>query len=362
MNWFNKNDLKKLKLIYTYESSITGYVLPHAGTKYTGHILSHSLRFVPKNYFTNILILYYPANNEENIILNNNKYFHEYYVLMKTLQYFTKYIWNFGEKSINGINVRDIRDFNLNFKNTLVVLSADFSHFLPMQEAIVKENCAAHSLLHRKLDLPCTDVIDMIDTFKLLYEKIPDNFYLQWIGRTRSSNLQGVGYLSFLIQKPVQRNKTIDGIFVTAYDEEMRQRECLGEWFTVDSKYSKIIESNLLEKVINLARSTSRLTGGEYLNIPVNNYTITYLYKDKSKKFIRGYHGIKKEAFYLPDVMLENAYNNGKWINPKDKTWPKDNKFKMKNTLRKIKEKGGKYTRKQRNYELYFSDFFYGIL
>ncbi len=27
---------------------------------------------------------------------------------MKTLKYFTKYIWNFGEKSINGINVRDV--------------------------------------------------------------------------------------------------------------------------------------------------------------------------------------------------------------------------------------------------------------
>ena len=48
--------------------------------------------------------------------------------------------------------------------------------------------------------------------------------------------------------------------------------------------------------------------------------------------------------------MLENAYNNGKWINPKDKTWPKDNKFKMKNTLRKIKEKGGKYTRKTKKF------------
>ena len=50
---------------------------------------------------------------------------------------------------------KDVKDFNLELKNTLLVLSADFSHFLPMQEAIVKENCAAHSLLHRKLDLPC---------------------------------------------------------------------------------------------------------------------------------------------------------------------------------------------------------------
>ena len=39
MNWFNRNDLKKLKLIDSYESSITGYVLPHAGTKYTIYYL-----------------------------------------------------------------------------------------------------------------------------------------------------------------------------------------------------------------------------------------------------------------------------------------------------------------------------------
>ena len=34
----------------------------------------------------------------------------------------------------------------------------------------------------------------------------------------------------------------------------MRQRECLGEWFIIDNKYSKIVENKLLEKVIKLAK------------------------------------------------------------------------------------------------------------
>ena len=38
---------------------LQGYILPHAGTRYTGNILSHTLRFKPSMYFTNIYILYY---------------------------------------------------------------------------------------------------------------------------------------------------------------------------------------------------------------------------------------------------------------------------------------------------------------
>ena len=374
MNWFNINDLRKFKIIDTYNSTIRGYVLPHAGTKYTGHILSHTLRFIPNNYFSNILILYYPANNHENIIFQNQKYYHEYYVLMKTLKYFTENIWKFGEKNITGINVRDNNNINFDYNNTLIIVSADFSHFLPLQEAIVKENCAAHSLLHRKFDLECTNVVDTIETFKLLYNNLPNNNYLQWIGRTRSPGIKGVGYLSFLIKKPQNIFKIPDGIFITAYDKQMRQRECLGEWFDTH-KYNKTIQNNLLNKVINLARTTSRLTGGNYLNIPINNYTITYLYKDSAKKFIRGYHGIKGDAFYLPDVMLENSYDNGKWIKKFHQFWPKSKNFKINNTLKKIREKAGnltkkyktkkyktkKYkTKKYKQYKLYFSDVYHG--
>ena len=360
MNWFNKYDLKKLKIIDNYDNSIKGYVLPHAGTKYTGHILSHTLRFVPRNYFNKIIILYEPSNDKENVILKDKEYFHEYYVLMKTLNYFTKNVWHFGEKHIEGINVKKIKEFELNLDRSLLIVSADFSHFLPMQEAISKENCAAHSLLHKITDLRCTNVVDTINLFKLLFKKIPDNNYLQWVGRTRSSNLHGVGYLSFLIQKPLKRKKIIDSIFITAYDNNMKQRECLGEWFTNNYKYSKIKEAKLLKKVIDNAKTTSRLTSGKYLDIPVNNYTITYLYKDNTKNFIRGYHGIKSGAFYLPDVMLENTFNNGKWISINDRIWPKDNKFRLQNTLKKLKDKARRYTRKINNYELYFSDVYHG--
>ena len=34
-----------------------------------------------------------------------------------------------------------------------------------------------------------------------------------------------------------------------------------------------------IEKVINLAKTTSRLTNGMHLEVPITNYTITYLYE-----------------------------------------------------------------------------------
>ena len=53
--WFNKNDItfkKKISL-----DDLHGYVLPHAGTKHTGNIISHTLRFKPKKDFSNQLNL-----------------------------------------------------------------------------------------------------------------------------------------------------------------------------------------------------------------------------------------------------------------------------------------------------------------
>ena len=44
--WFNKNDIVISKSITL--DDIHGYVLPHAGTKHTGEIISHTLRFKPK--------------------------------------------------------------------------------------------------------------------------------------------------------------------------------------------------------------------------------------------------------------------------------------------------------------------------
>ena len=59
--------------------------------------------------------------------------------------------------------------------NTLFILSVDFSHFLPMQEALEKENCAAHSLMFKKHNTSCINVVDDIRTFNKFYELKHEN-------------------------------------------------------------------------------------------------------------------------------------------------------------------------------------------
>ena len=43
---------------------------------------------------------------------------------------------------------------------------------------------------------------------------------------------------------------------------------------------------------------------------------------------IRGYHGIKTNAFYFVNTLLEHTYPNGTWIKKEDKQWI-DGKFKI---------------------------------
>ena len=75
--WFSENDIIK----YNYEpillDDLHGYVLPHAGTKYTGNILAHTLQFQPSKNVKNIVIIFLPSNEKENVTdENNKKYFH----------------------------------------------------------------------------------------------------------------------------------------------------------------------------------------------------------------------------------------------------------------------------------------------
>ena len=360
--WFDKKHLKKEKPITI--NNLHGYILPHAGTTYTGHIMSHTLRFKPKKEFTNIVIIYYPVHNTPNV---NNKYYHEHFVPFKTLQfyfkkkkYFPLNLKNQGKESFNK-KLEKIKALKL--KDTIYVISADFSHFLPLQKAIKTENCSAKALMFRNFSksLECLKVVDHQISFELLYSILPKEFHLQWIGRTRSSSEKGVGYLSFLIRKERKKYKQPNGFFVTAYDEKMNGRECLGNM----KEWSISLETNLVNDVIQKAKTTSRLTGGTKLNIPVRYYTITYLYKDKSKEFIRGWHGIHKNAFYLSDVFLEHVFNNGKWIKDSDTEWPTGNEFNLEDTFVKLGIKSGRYSLKKTNhkkkskkklYDLYYSE------
>jgi hypothetical protein len=108
--WFNANDIKYKKIINV--PNIRGFILPHAGTSHTGEILSHTLRFKPQSFFTNILILYYPALDTENVKFENKMYYHEYIVPWRTLQYVIPHLWGMNLKNITfrGYNVREKKE------------------------------------------------------------------------------------------------------------------------------------------------------------------------------------------------------------------------------------------------------------
>lgn len=339
--WFDKSHIKHFESIFM--DDLHGYVLPHAGTAHSGHVLSHTLRFKPTKEFTHIFIMYLPANEKPNV---DGKYFHEYYVPMKSLEVF------FPDKIFVGYNVLERLPPKINEltkANTLFVISADFSHHLLLQEAIKKENCAAHSLVHNAMNMSCTRVVDDMRTFKefaRLKKRIDmSNVDLHWVGRSRSAGKRGVGYLSFLMRsKPKPHEKSPDGFFVTTYDANMNQRECLGN--TKMWSYEK--ERNLVEEVLFKAKTESRLLGGADTHVPITHYSITYLYLKNGKynhnrnEFIRGYHAAMTDALYLPDVFLENVYDDGRWISPRDTTWPQRYVFNMRQTLVKLARKAVK--------------------
>jgi hypothetical protein len=357
--WFHPSHIKIKKPLILIED-LHGYVLPHASTAHSGGVLSHSLRFIPQKYFSKILIVFYPASPSENV---EGKMFHEQYVVEETLKYVINNVWKLNYPiTFQGFNIRDeMNPPYFNARDTLLVISADFSHHLSMQHALSLENCAANAIMHKQLKSninigKCIKVIDHVESFKQMYRFLPHGV-LQWIGRSRSKGLKGVGYLSFLIRSSPQPSyNPPDGMFVTAYDEIMQQRECLGQWYNSYYKWSKRLEKDFVKSVIDKAKTTSRLTGGVNINIPVKFYTITYLYKTERTKFIRGYHGIKWSAFYLPTVFLEHTYENGTWIKPTDKHWIQKKGFSLGDTLKKLQQKAGKYTRRKKNsYTLYTS-------
>ena len=373
--WFNEDNININKNIIL--NNLEGYVLPHASTEFTGEIISHTLRFKPTKNFNKIIIIYYPVKDKENV---DNKYYHEYYVPYKSIEYVMNKYWNRKDIEFIGVNVRDKINLNkINSNDSLLIVSADFSHNLEFNNAMDLENRAAHSIMFRRLNNNnYNNIIDHKLSFKKLYENIPDNYQFQWIGRTRSPGGEGVGYLSFLLRdiniRPLvlRRNNKLNinliiiiiillllsiqiggsgdigkgqhlyGYYVTVYDKNMNARECLGQ-------YNTNISNSFIKEVIEKSKTTSRLTNGKYIDIPITNYTITYLYKDNYNDFIRGYHAIRLEdgALYLPDVFLENTFDNGDWITNDSEEWPPMrppnlySSFNLDSTLEKLKRKGG---------------------
>ena len=87
--WFHPNDIHRYKTFKV--DDLRGYVLPHAGTKYTGEIISHTLRIKPKSKIKKIYIIYYPATDEPDIDESDiERMYHEYYVPLMCLKLFFK--------------------------------------------------------------------------------------------------------------------------------------------------------------------------------------------------------------------------------------------------------------------------------
>lgn len=419
--WFSVKDISS-HIPPRSTDDITGYVLPHAGTKYTGDIIRHTLQFQPSNLkeIRRVYIYYYPANRspdvflretagvsgdideqDDRIIISSNrslKCHHELYVPFRTMLYYFRYwrMTNIDQIQFIPVNVRGrsvkvtatrrenitaarnqtskltrtsrTRTMTRN-NGSFYIISADFSHHKPFQYAIAAENKAAHAIVTGSLSPSASAVyLDEIDdsrTFRDFISKYR-NLSFQWIGRTRSPGESAVGYLSFLIRprfQPGIRQREInagvnlpDGIFVTCYDAEMNARECLGNWYGGGrgggEQWSQVGEDRFIDEVVRKARTTSRLTSGKNTELPITRCVITYLFKDASASssgtFIRGWHSIQTNAIYLPDVLLEHAKEDGKWITSRDTEWIVSrshngnvNGFDLSETLHELDEKAG---------------------
>ena len=289
--WFTSKDIIPNQQPIVVDD-VCGYVLPHAGTEYTGDIIQHTLRFQPRNIesIRRVYIYYYPANTRPDVTINvsnqtgslddnhddriilssihKNKCHHELYVPFRSILHYFRY-WKMNIEKIQfvPVNVRAMAAGGGSGSKTMrrgkhttesrkrvskytngsfFIISADFSHHKPFQYAITAENKAAHAIVTGSLnsrngsitsnDASYLNEIDDARTFRAFMRQHP-NLSFQWIGRTRSPGKSAVGYLSFLIRpvfQPTTTNVPIDGIFVTCYDAGMNARECLGEWFSGD--------------------------------------------------------------------------------------------------------------------------------
>ena len=105
--WFNESDiLKHFKSFSLIElKDLNGYVLPHAGTEYTGQIIAHTMRFKPTKKFSKVYILFYPANPTD-----TEKTAHEYEVPYKSCLTVFEKIWKINMQNITFIpyNINNI--------------------------------------------------------------------------------------------------------------------------------------------------------------------------------------------------------------------------------------------------------------
>lgn len=370
--WFQKKILDRISMPQLITlNELRGFVLPHAGVEHTWPVLAHTFRFQPSYQVTEVLIFYLPASAEPDV----KNEFHEFFVVRKVCEYFMRKWWGIRARirfiGVNIANIANIASISYNSLSptSFVVISSDFSHFLDMSDAISLENRAAHALEFKQFKHPTVrHVVDDGRTFSYVFNHVlPSNFNLQWVGRSRSASQKGVGYLSFLIiDSSVPIDDSPVGAFVTCFDVNMNARECLGVWFNNQDDAHEAVH-RLFNDVVQKASTTSRLTGGRFLEVPVKFCTVTYLFPEDSRNFVRGWHGVRgvrTRAFYLPEVFLEHTFENGHWIEPENKEWPRVqslDQFDFQPTFEQLSSKASKAS-KENDVELFRSVSRYLIL
>ena len=135
--WFRKKDIKINDKDIVYLDDLQGYVLPHSSTQYTGRIISDTLRYRPSpdkiDDIEAIVIIYLPSQKKPNV---KDRYYHEFYVVWNALSMVYTDVDFIGFNVLTG-NVNELD--NLVDESTLVVVSADFSHFLHLSRHLRKK-------------------------------------------------------------------------------------------------------------------------------------------------------------------------------------------------------------------------------
>ena len=345
--WFSPRDLPLHPRRRTTVDGMRGISLPHAGTRHCGHVLAHALRFVPPAMPTRIVVVYQPVSPTPNVLKEHTRNAHRGFPLPAEHAYHEALVpvyamctlwpevrgasWAFV--NVNAREPPPPHDEADTEEGAFVVVSCDWSHHLPMNEAMPLEDRAVVALQHGKLDSAAARAaMDSVGAFKVAQQIRPNPgpFVWQWVGRSRSGGERGVGYLAFLL-----RRTDVEGAskyFVSAYDEEFRLRECLG---TSGTSGKNPTQAELRDLMRRVARSGSRARPRLNRDLGpgrVPYLTVTAMYDDEpapgagaavvENEFIRGWHSVSAcGATYVASVFLKHVFEGGGWIHADATKW-----------------------------------------
>lgn len=335
--WFDPAHLSRKPRIPT--EGMCGISIPHAGTAHCGGCLSHALRFVPTKMPARLVLVYEPASatpdaldeRPSEVRVPAKHAYHELIVPLRAI------LWLWPETIAAKWLFVNARTQTVRGRPSFMIVSCDWSHGLPLQQAVYLENRAVKSLLFGNLH---SDAARTAIDSPRAFQQTPKGTHWEWIGRGFSKGTRPVGYMSLLLRKrrPIQRAY---GYFVTAYDDAYRARECLGE---IGNPSTAALEA-LVERVVRLASRAAPRLDHSLGAAPVRHLLVTELHHTHpGERFVRGLHSASAcGATYISNVFLEHVMQNGVWVGPTQTRWTGGRgPWSFRPTLRRLAKKGGR--------------------